>query len=110
VLLSIILTAAVLFPAITGTQIVAILAGGSALAAVAALGSVAARAVGRRGTPHPAPIDRAGRESWRMPSLGLLSRPTMSTGRRTGLTVLRGYLLVAVTLVVIRIIQIATAG
>ena len=113
VLLSIILTAAVLFPAITGTQIVAILAGGSAVAVVGAIGFALTRVVsGFDGTAiaRPAPVSRAGRESWRMPPLGLLTRPRMSTGRRTGLTVLRGYLLVAVTLVVIRIIQLATAG
>ena len=113
VLLSIILTAAVLFPSITGTQIVAILVGGSALAVVAAIGFALTRVVSGfdgTGTARPAPVSRAGRENWRMPPLGLLTRPRMSTGRRTGLTVLRGYLLVAVTLVVIRIIQLATAG
>ena len=111
VLLSIILTAAVLFPAITGTQIVAILAGGSALAVLAALGFALVKAFSGFGaTPRPAPVDRTGRESWRMPPLGLLTRPTMSTGRRTGLTVLRGYLLIAVALVVVRIVQLATTG
>ena len=106
-------TAAVVFPAITGTQIVAILAGGSALAVVAAIGFALTRVVSGfdgTGIARPAPVSRAGRESWRMPPLGLLTRPRMSTGRRTGLTVLRGSLLVAVTLVVIRIIQLATAG
>jgi hypothetical protein len=37
----------------------------------------------------------------------LLARPKLSTGRRLGLTVLRGYLVVAVGMVIVRIVQLA---
>ena len=56
-----------------------------------------------------APVDREQRISWRMPPLALLTRPTMSTGRRLGLTVLRGYLVIAAGMVVVRIVQLALA-
>lgn len=89
------------FPAISGATILAILVGGSALAAVAGTMLLARR------RHRAAPIDRAGRAGWRMPPLTLLSRPDLSLGRRVGLTVLRGYLLVAMALVVVRVVQLA---
>ena len=109
VLLSIILTAGVLFPAITGTQIVIILGGGSGLALLAAVG-YAALFRSRRVGAAVGPVDRSGREGWRMPPLSRLTRPKMSTGRRVGLTVLRSYLLIATVLVIIRVVQYAVAG
>lgn len=42
-----------------------------------------------------------------MPPLNVLVRPPLSSGRRTGLIVLRGYLLVAVIMVIARITQLA---
>ena len=103
VLLSIVLTASVLFPSIGATAILGIFGGGVAVAIAAGVGL----AVWRRGGPRVPPVDRTGRSSWRMPPLGALSRPAMSTGRRLGLTVLRGYLLIAVGLVIVRVIQLA---
>ena len=52
--------------------------------------------------PHA--VDRA---SWRMPPLALLDRPALSGSRRLGLTVLRGYLVIASALVVVRVVQLA---
>jgi Mn2+/Fe2+ NRAMP family transporter len=104
--LSVILTASVLFPAITATQILDIMGacGAGALAA-------AAYALIRR---HRAGVfadaaepDRAGREHWRMPPLMLLQRPVMSTGRKLGLTALRAYLLASMVLVTIKIVELA---
>ncbi|MEE6169813.1 MULTISPECIES: NRAMP family divalent metal transporter [unclassified Mycolicibacterium] len=43
--------------------------------------------------------------SWRMPTLATLDRPTMSVGRRVALSVLRGYLLLATVLVVVKVVQ-----
>ncbi|TAM89165.1 MAG: divalent metal cation transporter [Jatrophihabitans sp.] len=103
VLLSIILTASVLFPAITSAEIIAVLAVGTVLFAIGG----AALLMRRRGRPGPPPVERAGRTSWRMPPLTLLSRPALSAGRRAGLTVLRGYLLIATALVVVRVVQLA---
>ena len=106
VMLSLVLTSSVLFPGITGTTILEILGGGSALTVI--LGIVFA--IYRRLHPAPAAadtVDRAERPTWRMPPLALLTRPQMSGARRFGLTVLRGYLCVAVILVIVRVVQLA---
>jgi hypothetical protein len=42
-----------------------------------------------------------------MPPLALLARPQLSAGRRLGLSVLRGYLIIAAGLVVVRVVQLA---
>jgi hypothetical protein len=111
VMLSVVLTAAVLFPNITSTAILAILVAGTALAVIAGL----AMLVGRRVHPAPAdtappPLARSLRPVWRMPPLALLTRPPLSTGRRLGLTVLRGYLVIAAGMVIVRVAQLALAG
>ncbi len=106
VLLSIVLTASVLFPSISGATILAILIGGSALALLAGVGILALRLRGR-GAPREEPLDVAHRASWRMPPLALLKRPPLSLTRRVGLGILRGYLLLAMILVVVRVIQLA---
>jgi NRAMP (natural resistance-associated macrophage protein)-like metal ion transporter len=106
VMLSIVLTASVLFPSIGATTILAILAGGTALATIGGVGML----VYRRGHPagHIVPaVDRSLRPTWRMPPLTLLTRPELSLGRRAGLSVLRTYLLVAMILVVVRVAQLA---
>ncbi|NMI02248.1 NRAMP family divalent metal transporter [Pseudonocardia acidicola] len=111
VMLSIVLTAAVVFPGITDTAILTILGAGTGLALLAGL----ALAVQRRVRPAPADTsepasDRSQRATWRMPPLALLTRPQLSTGRRIGLTVLRGYLVIAAGMVVVRVVQLALAG
>ena len=104
VVLSIVRTASVLFPSIGSAAIVAILGGGVGTGLLTAT----LLAVYRRRHPVPTePISRAGRATWRMPPLTLLARPNLSTTRRLGLTVLRGYLLVASCLVVVRVVQLA---
>ncbi|OBC08161.1 manganese transporter [Mycobacterium sp. 852013-50091_SCH5140682] len=52
-----------------------------------------------------AAVREGDRSSWRMPALATLDRPTMSAGRRVGLSVLRGYLLLATVLVVVKVVQ-----
>ncbi|WP_156745090.1 hypothetical protein [Mycobacterium sp. 1165178.9] len=44
------------------------------------------------------------------PTLALLDRPTMSPMRRAGLISLRGYLVVAVVFVIIKIVQAGVVG
>ncbi|MGB7795012.1 MAG: NRAMP family divalent metal transporter [Pseudonocardiaceae bacterium] len=110
VMLSIVLTAAVVFPSITSTTILTILGVGTGLAALAG-GYLALRH--RRHPPQPdttAAVDPRPRVSWRMPPLALLTRPKLSTGRRLGLTVLRGYLVIAAGMVVVRVAQLALSG
>jgi hypothetical protein len=73
---------------------------------VLAAGYAAARRL-RAGPSAGAPVDRAGRETWRMPPLALLQRPALSTGRKIGMSALRLYLAVAMILVIIKIVQLA---
>jgi Mn2+/Fe2+ NRAMP family transporter len=55
-------------------------------------------------------VRRQDRLSWQTPTLALLDRPTMSPMRRAGLFTLRGYLVVAVTFVIIKIVQAGVVG
>jgi Mn2+/Fe2+ NRAMP family transporter len=105
VALSVILTASVLDPGITARQIVIILIGCCGAAVVGLLAVVAWRH--HAGTLATAPVDRAGRENWRMPQLALLTRPRVPLGRKIGMTILRSYLAVATVLVAVKIIQLA---
>jgi Mn2+/Fe2+ NRAMP family transporter len=102
VTLSIILTASVLYPHITATAILQI------MAACGAAGVLAAGyAIARRRTVATGPIDRAGKDAWRMPPLAELSVPVFSTGRKIGMAALRLYLAVAMILVIVKIVQVA---
>ncbi len=108
VTLSIVLTASVLFPAISAGQIVTIMIS-CAAASVLAGGVALARRL-RPGSVSGLPVDRSARAGWRMPPLTLLDRPVMSTGRKIGMSALRLYLAVAVILVIVRIVELAAAG
>jgi Mn2+/Fe2+ NRAMP family transporter len=104
VTLSVILTASVLFPAITAGQILGIVAACGA-ASLAAAGYAAVRL--RAAAPAPMRAEHAGRDTWRMPALNLLQRPSMSASRKVGMSALRLYLAVAMILVIIKIVQLA---
>jgi Mn2+/Fe2+ NRAMP family transporter len=118
VLLSLVLTAATLFPSLSGGQLAMILAGGAALG----LAGTAAWGVSRwvRGRRRGLPDDpeeeldtgvvlQAERLTWRMPPLAELPRPRWSPGRRFGMLALRLYLVVAVGLVVVKIVELSAA-
>jgi Mn2+/Fe2+ NRAMP family transporter len=107
VVLSVILTAAVLFPGIGDGTIIAILAGGSLGAAAIWL---LAGGLRRSGDAAQAPIHQALRAGWRMPPLAQLPPRRLGKGERIWLIVLRAYLLVAAGLVVIRIVSLATGA
>ncbi|MGW3044547.1 NRAMP family divalent metal transporter [Kitasatospora sp. NPDC001159] len=103
VMLSMILTAAVVWPDISSDAILWIMAGcGVAGVLVAGYFSI----FGRRGTKED-PVDRTGRENWRMPPLETLGKPVMSTARKVGMGALRTYLLIAMVMVIIKIVQTA---
>jgi Mn2+/Fe2+ NRAMP family transporter len=101
-LLSIVLTAAVLFPGLGAHAMLAILGGGSALGVAAALPPFikALRSSGGR-------IDPRRRDSWRMPALGTLGPARITSLTRLAMLTLRGYLVVAGGLVILRIVQLA---
>jgi Mn2+/Fe2+ NRAMP family transporter len=107
VTLSLILTASVLYPEISGETILAILISGSLAALVVCL---TLRGVRR---PVEATIDPAGRSlrnTWRMPALADLPPRQLTALNRVWLFVLRAYLIVAAGLVLVRIVQLATGG
>jgi Mn2+/Fe2+ NRAMP family transporter len=107
VVLSVILTASVLFPAIGEHMIVGILGGGG-LAALAIW--LAVTGVRRRGVPHTPSIATALRANWRMLPLDELPPRRLTIGERVWLVVLRGYLVVAAGLVLARIVSLAMGG
>ncbi|HTQ93188.1 MAG TPA: divalent metal cation transporter, partial [Streptosporangiaceae bacterium] len=104
--LSVVLTASVVVPGITGRQILGIIVG-CLTAAVAVGGWTLLRSL-RAGSPVE--VDRRDRENWRMPPLNVLSKPVMSAGRKVTLAVLGSYMAIAMTLVIVRIIQMALAS
>ena len=106
VMLSITLTAAVLYPDLTGRQILVILAAGTGISAVVAI--VAWVRQPRRA--HSEAIDAALRSTWRMPPLGELPPGKFGPMRRVWMGVLRGYLIVAAGLVLFRIVQLVGVG
>jgi Mn2+/Fe2+ NRAMP family transporter len=103
-MLSAILVATTLFPSIDiGLLVVGL--GAVLLLVLVAMGLGAL--LGR----HPAvqgAQPRVNRETWRMPPLAVLGRPVWSRGRLVGMWALRGYLIVAVLLLIVRAVQIST--
>lgn len=136
VLLSLALTADTMFPNLTGTQLAHGLLIGAAIGVLA--GVLVALSKLRRPSPQVPPSRSRGQESlastkelslvgpgnskaekaayeeykqtWRTPALDTLTRAEMSTVRKGGLILLRAYLLVAVILVVVKIVQLAIGG
>lgn len=104
VMLSVILTASVLFPDLGARMMMAILGGGTTATLVIWL----AVTVLKRGVRPP--IDRAGRAQWRMPPLDLLAPARLGAAERLWMGVLRLYLLVAGGLVLVRIVHLALAN
>ena len=110
VMLSVILTASVLFPAISGVRILAILVGGSVLALLMSLG---AHIIDARRGPKIQEMNTftaADRTTWRMAPLDELPPARLTVLDRTWLIVLRGYLVIAAGLVLVRIILLITPG
>jgi hypothetical protein len=111
------LTATTFFPHLSTAAI----EGGLAVGAVMGIGGgIVAIIDGRRASREPglvASLTRAERRvlrqqdrlNWETPHLGLLARPAISPIRRAGLLTLRGYLVVAVVFVVIKIVQVGVA-
>jgi Mn2+/Fe2+ NRAMP family transporter len=57
--------------------------------------------------PHPrTTMTATERESWRMPPLALLKPVEWSTGRKTAMLVLRGYLVISVALLIVKAVQL----
>ncbi|OBJ11655.1 NRAMP family divalent metal transporter [Mycobacterium colombiense] len=139
VLLSLALTAATFFPNLSTATLEAGLAGGAVLGIVGGAAMIIAgrrhrnltdaeaivRTLG--GGLDPEEVDeldeassltraerravrRQDRAAWQTPNIALLDRATMSPMRRAGLFTLRGYLVVAVAFVIIKIVQAGVVG
>ena len=107
VMLSVILTASVLFPGITEGQIIGVLVGGSMLTVAMA---VVVKVYERwRGEPvaQSLRVEQGPRESWRMPPLASLAPARITLLNRLWMLVLRGYLLVAAGLLLAKLVQLA---
>jgi Mn2+/Fe2+ NRAMP family transporter len=109
VMLSIILTASVLFPDLDEKWIIGVLAGGAVLAIVTTLlVNLYGLTERSRGTaPQQIAHDL---NVWRMPPLDQLPAARLSVISRIWMIVLRGYLIIAAGLVLFRIFQLATVG
>ncbi|AJX13945.1 NRAMP family divalent metal transporter [Burkholderia ubonensis] len=102
VLLSIILTASVMYPDISGDAIVDVLVGGTVFAIAGYLATVLIRRNKRVIEPG---VDRSLRDTWRMPPLDTLEPQVMTLSTRIWMGVLRGYLVIAVGLVIVKVVQ-----
>ncbi len=104
IVLSVILTASVLFPGISSGQILTVIVGG---AAVGLLVGLYFFIKSRRTVALTVPVEWQKRGTWRMPALNRLARPVMSAQRKVGLATLRAYLLIAFALVVVKVVEVA---
>ena len=105
-MLSFVLVITTLLPSIDTTKLVIVLSSIMVVALVVAGLWMAFNA--SHGPPQPE-LSRAERENWRMPALALLERPAWSVGRKFGMLAMRGYLVVAVALLVVKAVQLALA-
>ncbi len=105
VLLSIILTASVLFPGISSAQIIGILVGGVLLGVGVGLTALV-RDHRVRAAELTVPVEWLNRADWRMPALEKLARPVLSRQRKAGIFVLRSYLLIAFALVIVKVVEV----
>ncbi|MEM5293936.1 NRAMP family divalent metal transporter [Burkholderia sp. JPY481] len=109
VMLSIILTASVIYPDIAAETIIEVLAGGTLLAVVGYAASIGLRKLrGESAAAEPTPgYTKEARNTWRMPPLDELPPPRLTLAKRVWMGVLRGYLLLAIALVIVKVVQMA---
>jgi NRAMP (natural resistance-associated macrophage protein)-like metal ion transporter len=101
--LSLILMASTMFPSVNVTHLflylsLVLLAGFTGLAVYAARN--------RPGATVEVEVPKDKRATWTMPPLALLERPVFSPGRKAAMLVLRGYLVVAVLLLIVKTVQL----
>jgi len=107
VVLSIVLTASVVFPKISESQILAILLTGGLASIV--IGAVAYWTGRQRDTDGTA-IEELERATWLMPPLDELPPGRFTPTHRVWMGILRAYLLIASALVLARIVQLLSSG
>ena len=102
--LSMVLVVSTAFPTVDVNRLIVVL--GAAVTVVLIAGGVWLWASQRGASPQPK-VTRAERESWRMPALVLLERPTWSAPRRVAMAAMAGYLVLAVILLAVKATQLA---
>jgi len=100
VVLSVVLMVTTVFPSVDVVTVSVVL-GAALVGSLAVMGGLHLRR--RAGRP---PIDRRHRDRWTMPALALLDPPVWSGGRKAGMVVLRGYLVLAVVLLVVKTVLV----
>ncbi len=107
VALSLVLMATTVFP---NVDVHVLLVGLGVVLVLGLVVAAAALARARSGArPGPGGVAALPRETWRMPSLALLERPRWSRGRTAAMFALRGYLVLAVILLLVKAVQLGTA-
>ncbi len=104
--LSVVLTASVLFPAISARQITGIIVACAAVSLLAGAWMLRRRRAAAPAAPGGA-LTEADRSMWRMPPLAELPAPVVSGARKAGLAALRGYLAIAMILVIVKVVLMA---
>jgi NRAMP (natural resistance-associated macrophage protein)-like metal ion transporter len=102
--LSLILIASTMFPSLDVTRLFVYLT--VVLVAVLVVGGVYALRNRPRVSVELRHEERERRSTWTMPPLALLERPAWSPGRKAAMFALRGYLVVAVLLLIIKSVQL----
>jgi hypothetical protein len=103
VMLSLLLAVETIFPSVDSTRLLLVLGSGYVVALLIS-GALQLRAGRSNGAAPPVPLDRW---SWQMPALETLPKPTPSLTRTTGLVTLRGYLLIAVVVLAVKVVLLA---
>jgi Mn2+/Fe2+ NRAMP family transporter len=106
VMLSLILVVTTVFSSVDVPLLLAIL---TAVMLLALVGVTVFTTRGAHAQP-PDEFDREDRQTWRMPSLALLTRPVPSRSRLVALYAMRGYLVVAVLLLLVKAVQLGTSA
>jgi NRAMP (natural resistance-associated macrophage protein)-like metal ion transporter len=103
--LSLILMASTMFPHIDVTRLFEYLT----LVVLVGLVAAGAYALRHRADRVELPVEEppGDRNTWTMPPLALLERPVWSPGRKAGMLLLRGYLVVAIVLLAVKTAQLA---
>lgn len=114
VLLSVILTASVLWPDISSQTIINVLVGGGIIGGIVVIAAHTVKLRRDAETGHDladeAKPSKLYMQTWRMPLLDQLKPMVLSRANRLWMAVLRGYLVVAVIMVVYKVTQVALLG
>ncbi len=106
-ILSLVLVATTVFPNVNVTEMVTSITGSFVVGGtLIGLYLIKKSNQSKEITTTTTPKAQGPKETWRMPPLALLARPEWSKGRIFGMYLMRGYLLIAVGLLIIKAIQL----